>query len=146
MVSQVLIDRVKRHEGLLLTARPDAKGMYVVGYGHDVTEDQAERLGAITLDVAQTWLQEDLEHAEYAAQKSFGWMESLDINRQDVLTEMVFQLGMGGVLTFKKFLMCLSGGDYAGAAAQMVMSEWHNQTPERCEELAAIVRTGVTDE
>lgn len=142
MVTQTLIDRVKRHEGLLLQARPDAKGFWVIGYGHDMSEDEAFRMGPMTVDKAEEMLQEDLEHAEYACQKSFGWMDSIGSDRQDVLTEMVFQLGMGGVLGFRKMLMCLSGGDYTGAASEMIMSQWHQQTPARCEELAGIVRIG----
>lgn len=144
MVSQAIIDRTKRHEGLKLSASPDAKGKCSIGYGHDLSEFAAAHTGPITMTQAETLLQEDLEQAEYAVDKQFAaWIDCLSDVRQEVLVEMVFQLGMGGLMGFHKMLMSLSAGDYAGAAAQMIMSEWHAETPARCEELADIISTGV---
>lgn len=145
MVSDALIARTKRHEGLLLTPKPDAKGMYAVGYGHDISEDEVDRHSPVTLDWAQTTLQEDLEHAEYACTRSFSWWDDIPPLRQEVLTEMVFQMGMDGVSRFRRMLMALSIQDYAQAATQMLLSDWDIQTPARCEELARIMKTGVED-
>jgi lysozyme len=58
-----------------------------------------------------------------------------------VVIEMVFQLGIGGVSKFKNMLEALKESDYAHAAVHMLASNWHKQTPTRCEELAEILRT-----
>jgi hypothetical protein len=58
-----------------------------------------------------------------------------------VVIEMVFQLGVGNVNKFKNMLEALKESDYAHAAVHMLASNWHKQTPERCEELAEILRT-----
>ena len=58
-----------------------------------------------------------------------------------VVIEMVFQLGIGGVSKFKNMLEALRQSDYAHAAVEILGSNWHKQTPSRCEELAEILRT-----
>ena len=58
-----------------------------------------------------------------------------------VIIEMVFQLGIGGVGKFKMMLEALKESDYANAAVHMLASNWHKQTPQRCEDLAEVLRT-----
>ena len=55
---------------------------------------------------------------------------------QEVLIEMVFQLGIGGVGKFKKMWAALEQGDFVEASDQMMDSRWHQQTTNRCEDLA----------
>jgi hypothetical protein len=38
-------------------------------------------------------------------------------------------------------LEALRESDYANAAVHILASNWHKQTPQRCEELAEILRT-----
>lgn len=145
MISNSLIERVRRHEGLVLVPHPDAKGMWAIGYGHDFPPSDLARYKDMTPAAAELQLQKDLTDAEYSARRSVPWMDKLDELRQEVLIEMVFQMGAGGLLQFKKMLMRLSAGDYAGAAAEGLMSQWHAQTPKRCEELMYILKTGKDD-
>jgi len=60
---------------------------------------------------------------------------------REVLIEMVFQLGVGGVSKFKKFLAHLSTGTYHLAADEMLDSRWAKQTPQRAEKLSYIIRS-----
>lgn len=145
MVSDALTKRTKRHEGLRLTAYTDSTGNLTVGYGHKLSPDEAHQYETVTLDTALGMLEADLEHAEYACAHSFSFWDKLIPIRQEVLTEMVFQLGMGGVSKFRHMLMALSIEDYISAACQMQASEWRDQTPARCDELATIMRTGDAD-
>ena len=59
---------------------------------------------------------------------------------KEVLIEMVFQLGVGGVSKFKKFLANLSTKTYHLAADEMLDSRWAKQTPMRAENLSYIIR------
>ena len=59
---------------------------------------------------------------------------------KEVLIEMVFQLGVGGVSKFKKFLANLSTKTYHLAADEMLDSRWAKQTPMRAEKLSYIIR------
>jgi len=58
---------------------------------------------------------------------------------QEVIIEMVFQLGKTGVSKFKLMWQALRKHEFVEAAFQMRDSKWHRQTPNRCDELAAIV-------
>jgi GH24 family phage-related lysozyme (muramidase) len=40
---ETLTQRIQRHEGFTPLPKPDAKGMWVVGWGHDLTECQAQQ-------------------------------------------------------------------------------------------------------
>ena len=60
---------------------------------------------------------------------------------KEVIVEMVFQLGKGGVSKFKKMWEALAKEDYTEAANQMVDSRWHKQTKSRAESLATIMRS-----
>ena len=69
--------------------------------------------------------------------------EGIDIcdTAREIIVEMVFQLGIGGVSKFKKMFEALRNKDYNEAANQMLDSQWRVQTPKRCQELSDLMRT-----
>ena len=60
---------------------------------------------------------------------------------KQVLIEMVFQLGIGGVGKFKKMWSALDSEDYGEASFQMMDSLWAKQTPKRAAKLSAKMRS-----
>jgi len=66
---------------------------------------------------------------------------NIDDDAFGVVVEMCFQLGINRVSKFVKFLDALKNQDYARAANEMLLSKWHEQTPERCQELSNIIRS-----
>ena len=52
-----------------------------------------------------------------------------------VLIHMAYQMGVGGLLTFKRFLAALSEHNYELAVTEMLDSKWAKQTPKRVEYL-----------
>ena len=60
---------------------------------------------------------------------------------KQVLIEMVFQLGIGGVGKFKKMWSALDNEDYGEASFQMMDSLWAKQTPKRAEKLSHKMRS-----
>ena len=66
---------------------------------------------------------------------------NLDDKAKDVIVEMVFQLGIGGVSKFKKMWEALRKTDYGEASFQMMDSRWTKQTPNRAEDLSKIMRS-----
>lgn len=140
-----LRDRIKRHEGLCQFPKPDAKGWWVIGFGHDLTEQQAQDyVQGVTDDEAEDLLDADIARATAQLQQYFPWAIELDQVRQNVLIEMIFQMGFTGVQAFHRTLSAIRSGDYPLAASRMLMSLWHTQTPARCEELANLMRNGDT--
>jgi len=52
-----------------------------------------------------------------------------------ILIQMAYQMGVGGLLSFKKFLNALSKRNYEIAIVEMLDSKWAKQTPKRAEYL-----------
>lgn len=59
----------------------------------------------------------------------------LDENRQGVLYNMSYQLGVDGLLKFKKMWRAIEYFDFDTAAAEMKNSRWYKQTPSRAQRL-----------
>ena len=62
--------------------------------------------------------------------------------RQEVLTEMVFQLGFKGTSRFKKMLEAIEANDFTTAGIEMLDSRWAKQTPGRARRLAENMTNG----
>ena len=58
---------------------------------------------------------------------------------QEVIIEMIFQLGIINVLEFKKFNYYIKKKQYYLAALEMIKSRWYDQTPKRANKLIAIL-------
>lgn len=62
--------------------------------------------------------------------------------RKSVLIEMVFNIGLHGVLGFRNTLEMMNRGDYASASDNMLKSLWAEQVGNRAIELAKVMRDG----
>lgn len=126
-----LKERIRRHEGCRAKPYRDSRGIWTVGVGRN--------LEAVPFsdDEIELMFVNDLNRARRAAD-----MLCPDLGgfRRDVVIEMCFQMGAGGVSKFKKFLAAVKVKAWGVAADEMLDSEWHNQSKERCEELAEIMR------
>ena len=71
---------------------------------------------------------------------------SINFIAKQVIIEMVFQLGIGGVGKFKKMWLALDSEDYGEASFQMMDSLWAKQTPNRAEKLSQKMRSAKTQE
>lgn len=135
-MSESLQDRLIRHEGIRTAAYRDSRGFLTIGVGRCLDTE------GISHDEAIYLLQNDIRNAQQKVVAAMPWVLGLDDERQEVLYEMCFQLGINGLLQFKNMISAIKGGDYAAAAREMLSSAWHTQTPARCEELADIILTG----
>jgi len=134
-ISQTLVDMLIRHEGLRLKPYTDTVGKMTVGVGRNLTDVGISKQEAMYL------LHDDIQRvqAELAQQP---WFSGLNEARQMALTDMAFNLGLQGLLGFKKAIEALQGGDFQAAATEMLNSKWAGQVGARAQELANIVRTG----
>jgi lysozyme len=140
---ETLQQRIERHEGIRFKPYLDTTGHWTIGCGHMLTAPQAhDYANGISQAEALDLLDADIARARAEVAKDLPWTSQLCEIRQEVLIEMVFQLGMNGLLGFKNLLYCTRSGDWAGAAHAMLDSEWHRQTPARCEELANLMLSG----
>jgi lysozyme len=149
-----LLSRIKRHEGAVrsgdrhvvyddATGQPIVPGTTVqgnptIGYGRLVTggngisEQEAEEL--LRNDVASVRAQLD--------RRLPWWRQKLDTTRRQAVLEMAFNLGVGGLLSFKNMLAALEAGDYETAATEALDSRWAQQVGHRANNIAERIRLG----
>jgi lysozyme len=59
------------------------------------------------------------------------------------MAAMTFQLGVSGVMAFKRLLAALERGDWPAAAAEMLDSKWAKEdSPARARRMAAAMASG----
>jgi GH24 family phage-related lysozyme (muramidase) len=138
---QAVKDRITKHEGFRNTVYSDSLGKATIGYGHLLTEDDDFEEG-IQYDksLLEVLFDKDFNRAAYNAEQLLEGIDICDTARE-IIVEMVFQLGIGGVSKFKKMFEALRKKDYNEAAEQMLDSQWRVQTPKRCEELSSLMRS-----
>jgi lysozyme len=145
-MSDDLIARIIRHEGFCMFPKYDARGFYEIGIGHDITAAECDNYKAgITYPAAMALLEQDIADVKQAAATAFPWASDLDPVRADIIFEMIFQLGIKGVMGFHKMIAAIQNQDWATASQAMLNSLWAEQTPARCEELAQMMLTGTTN-
>jgi len=132
---QKMLVQVQRHEGKRLDLHKCPAGKWSIGYGHNLEAN------GIPEHVANALLQHDLIQAETLVRKYIP-VERLNKARLAVLINMAFNLGIHGLLSFKKFLYYLSMDNYQRAADEMLNSKWAKQVGGRANELAEQMRTG----
>lgn len=71
------------------------------------------------------------------------WWSKLNAARQSVLLDMAYNLGIDGLLAFKKTLSDIEKGDYESAAWEMLRSQWATQVKSRAKHLSIVMSTGV---
>lgn len=138
--------RTMADEGCVLVVYDDATGKPIVagsvvqgnpsvGYGRLLCAP-----GGISHAEATMLFNADWQTAEAGAQ-TLPCYSRINAVRQGVLTEMVFQLGIGGVREFTQMLNALGRNDFDGAADAMLDSRWAQQTPHRAQQLADLMRS-----
>ncbi len=127
--------RTRRYEGLRLKPYTCPAGHLTIGYGHNLEN-------GITQETAEQLLRADLSYAQMEVGARLPWSAQLGEVRQFVLVDMCFNMGIGKLLTFRKFLAALEAGDYPQAAKEMLNSRWAGQVGRRARELAEMMQTG----
>lgn len=136
------MDRLKlkvqlvKHEGLRLKPYRDTVGKLTIGVGRNLDDV------GISKDEAAMMLDADITKVDQALGNALPWWDALDDVRQRVLANMAFNLGVLGLLKFKRTLARVAAGDYSAAADEMLSSKWAAQVGARATELAAMMKTG----
>ena len=110
-----------------------------MGVGHlcveDFWEDDKEYEEKFLMDI----LEADLQNAIKGAKDLMAEHGCMDIDEiaEEIIIEMIFQLGKTGVSKFKNMWKALSGLLYSVAASEMLDSRWAKQTPNRAQAMSA---------
>ena len=134
-----LLESVKKHEGYRNKVYLDTLGKRTVGVGHlcveEFWEDDKEYEEKFLMDI----LEADLQNAIKGAKDLMAENGCIDMDEiaEEIIIEMIFQLGKTGVSKFKNMWKALSGLDYSTAASEMLDSRWAKQTPNRAQAMSA---------
>lgn len=131
----LLLNQLRRDEGLRLRPYRCSAGRLTIGYGRNL-EDRG-----ITREEAEQLLRNDVDdlHRELLGLRQYVYLDPV---RQVVLANMAFNLGVSGLRGFRRMLNAISLGDYALAAKEMLDSKWAVQVGERAVRLAEMMRSG----
>ena len=132
-----LVKQLHRDEGLRLKPYRDSVGKLTIGYGRNLDDV------GITPEEADYLLEGDIQHAQWTLKQNLPWAEGLDDARLGVLTNMAFNMGMAGLLQFRKMLAACESGDYATAAREMESSAWSTQVGARAHRLSLQMSSGI---
>ena len=139
-----LKEEIKLHEGFVPRTYADSLGKKTIGYGHLCVEpEQWDDDKEYTKEELNVVFEKDFNEALKNAEHLIG-ERSINDTAKEVIIEMVFQLGIGGVGKFKKMWSALDNKDYGEASFQMMDSLWAKQTPNRAEKLSQKMRSAKT--
>ena len=135
-----LEERLMEHEGFIPKIYKDTRGLATIGYGHLVTKQDTfiEDVEYPEEELYDLFLK-DLQKAKNGAEEIVGHIKELHPTAKEIITEMVYQLGVTGVRRFLKTLLHLENCDYKNASMEMLDSAWRKQTPKRCEKLSKMM-------
>lgn len=137
-----LHEMLRRHEGLKLHPYKCPAGRTTIGYGHNLEARGEPIPDVITIEQAERWLDEDIASARAQCETHIKGWEELGEVRRAVLVDMCFNLGIGGLLKFKKMLAYVEAGKYSLAAIEMKDSLWAKQVGKRAITLSTMMMTG----
>lgn len=125
-----------KHEGMRLKAYTDSVGKTTVGCGRNLTD-----LGLSPIE-ANLLLKNDIDRVLLEAHQNFPWFNYLDSTRQDVVLDMLFNLGFTRFSQFHQLIEALTNQNYEKAAIAMLNSLWAQQVGVRARELSQMLLTG----
>ena len=131
-----LRDQLSLHEGRKKYPYEDTVGKLTIGVGHNLTDNG---LSDAVIDIV---LEEDIAIAESELDRVLEVWRELGKVRQQVMVDMMFNLGAPGLMTFNRFRRALMLKDYDQASIEMLDSKWATQVGMRAARLAEMMRTG----
>lgn len=133
-----LKNSLKRNEGVRLKPYVDSVGKISIGIGRNLTDV------GITLDEADYLLDNDIKHVLDQVQQEDWWPSVKDNDvRARAMVEIVFNMGIYGVRTFKSAISCLKALDFSGAARNFMDSKWSQQVHDRVAIICQMIETGL---
>ena len=133
---QKLRARLMDEEGFRSKVYTDSRGNLTIGIGRSVSTN------GITMDEALYLLDNDISRCEKELWHYCPWYADIDDARKTVLADMVFELGIHGLLEFREMITYLTSKCYEQAAKAMLASKWAQEVPRRASRLALIMETG----
>ncbi|MCY2724301.1 glycoside hydrolase family protein [Klebsiella pneumoniae] len=152
-----LYEMLRFDEGEKLKLYKDTEGYWTIGIGHLVTKNPSKEQaiacldkelnrvtsGVISKSESEQLFNLDISRALRDIERSELSSIYIQTNgpRRAALVNLTFQLGLAGVLKFRKMIQYLKVGNYEAAADEGLDSKWARQTPNRARRVSEVIRT-----
>lgn len=146
------VEQLKKEEGFKAHVYKCSEGFNTCGYGYNLdanplnlTDFEISEIKSkgISEPTANYLLHRYIEEIEKTLQIKVEGFEHLDADRRGVLIMMAYQMGVSGLLKFRKMLVAVKHDEYRLAASEMLDSAWAKQTPARAKRMAQQMRYGM---
>jgi len=132
-----LVEDLKADEGWEPSAYKDHLGFWTIGFGFLIDERKG---GELPRDIGELWLTQAATVRWQAFVAKAPWVLEQPEDVQRALGNMCYNLGINGVLGFKKMLAALQDGDRELAAVEALDSTWATQVPNRARRVTDLMR------
>ena len=117
-----------------------------LGIGHLITSKDEESGMPVGTEISEKRVfecfEKDIEIVCIELDRNMPWWKDLSEERQLVMANMCFNLGMTRLSKFKKFLKAMKEGKWEKASIEMMDSRWATQVGDRAVRLQKRVLTG----
>lgn len=167
-----LIERLKKEEGVYYHLYPDHLQKWTIGVGRNVEDaglTLTEQLLLFNEEIAENNTQKGRDRLisylqdrkiiltqnqcdillNNDVEKRMGyfngidWYNDLSNARKLVILDMSFQMGINGLLKFKKMIEAIKKSNFTEAAVEMKNSEWYRKYTTRAKQLVKIMHTDI---
>lgn len=136
-----LRDTLKIDEGCVNSVYLDHLNLKTVGIGHLLTEWDEEYDKPVGTPVSEERVNElfdkDVQVTIEECEQLFGNFQDLPEEVQQILANMMFNLGRPRLSKFRRLCKAVAERDWQEAAVQMEDSKWHKQVPNRANRLVS---------
>ena len=133
---ELLVYELSRDEDVRTKPYKDSVGKLTIGVGRNLDD---KGLSKAEINIL---LNNDINDCESDLDRDMPWWRQLNDNRQRVLLNMCFNLGITRLKGFKSMLRDVQNGLYDQAAVEMIDSLWARQVGGRAVRLAKLMKNG----
>ncbi len=127
--------RIKKNEGYSNKPYKDQLGHYTIGYGHLIKIHEKKYFkNSYEKSYFEELFEKDFKKTIKDYKKIF-YKKRHTRKEQELLIEMIFQIGSKGVKKFNKMLFYLNNNQPHMVCLEMMDSLWYKQTPKRVKNL-----------
>ena len=143
------VNKVRVHEGLVLTVYKDTLGIDTIGIGRNlqdrgISKEELDYMDIPSIDAvyehgiteadAYYLATNDIAIVENELARAKPCVYDLDAVRQLIVMDMAFNMGVPRLCKFKKMWAAIEAGDFDTASVEMLDSRWARQVKSRSDE------------
>lgn len=124
---------IRSHEGLRLHPYKCTANKTTIGYGRNLSDR------GITVEEAEYLMSNDIKNCITQLDVLLPWWKVQPEIIQMVLLDMCYNIGINGLLEFKRTLGYIRDCKYIEASSEMLKSKWAKQVGNRADKLSKMV-------